>query len=279
MHANPFAVEVENIHFAYNEKPVLHDITFRIQEGDFAAIIGDNGSGKSTLIKIILGLLTPDAGVIRILGQNVTGRSDFTAVGYVPQNSADAISRFPATSEEIVLSSLYKKIGPFRFPSKKHRQMAEDALSQVGLLDYKKRMPTEMSGGQRQRLMLARVLANQPRILILDEPTVGIDNDAVNQLLTVLHQINIRNKVTIVMVTHDIAKVASYSNRVLCLSEKHFQESDLPSGTIVHAHPLQDDHRYEHIHCANCPQNHDSESCAACSQDHKSHSASGRRES
>ena len=271
-----YAVEVENIHFAYNEKPILSNITFRIQDGDFAAIIGDNGSGKSTLIKIILGLLPPDSGIIKIQGQNVTGRSDFSAVGYVPQNSADSISRFPATAEEIVLSSLYKKIGPFRFPGKKHRQMAEDALFQVGLTDYKKRMPTEMSGGQRQRLMLARVLANQPRILILDESTVGIDNDAVNQLLTVLHQINITNKVTIVMVTHDIAKVASYSNRVLCLSEKHFHESDLPSGTIVHAHPLQNDHRYEHIHCANCPQSHDSESCAACNQDHKSHGESER---
>mgnify|MGYP001120331140 CR=1 FL=1 len=264
MSSPDYIIEAENITFGYTDKIFLKDVSFRIERGDFAAIIGDNGSGKSTMIKIILGLISPLSGVIRVRGEKISAKQDYSKIGYVPQNCADSIARFPATAEEIVLSSLYKEIGPFRFATKKHRQIAHDALDQVGLLEYRKIMPPEMSGGQRQRLMLARVLACRPEILILDEPTVGIDADAVQQLLTILHQINISKHVTILMVTHDIAKIASYANRVLCLSEKHFSEKDLPAGTIVHAHPLNNDHRYEHVHCANCPHPHNDSECAAC---------------
>lgn len=257
-------IEVENITFGYTDKLFLKNVSFKIERGDFASIIGDNGSGKSTMIKLILGLISPVSGIIRVRGDKVSDKQNYSQIGYVPQNSADSIARFPATSEEIVLSSLYKDIGPFRFATKKHRQIAHDALDQVGLLSYRKTMPTEMSGGQRQRLMLARVLACRPEILILDEPTVGIDADAVQQLLTILHQINISKHVTILMVTHDISRIAPYANRVLCLSEKHFSENDLPEGTIVHAHPLQNDSQYQHVHCANCLQAHDEANCTAC---------------
>lgn len=258
------AVEVENVSFGYTDKLFLNDISFRIERGDFAAIIGDNGSGKSTVVKLILGLLEPIQGTVRVMGQPVSKNNRPLSVGYVPQNSADSVARFPASAEEIVLSSLYRQIGPIRFAGRKHRQIARDAIDQAGLTPLIDKLPSEMSGGQRQRLMLARVLANRPDILILDEPTVGIDIDAVNRLLAVLHDINISSGTTILMVTHDISKIASFANRVLCLSEKHFSENDLPEGTVIHVHPLTHDHTYEHIHCANCKMSHDPEECAAC---------------
>ena len=261
---NDYAIEVDHLSFGYSEKLFLNDVSFRIENGDFAAIIGDNGSGKSTMVKLILGLLEPVRGTGRVPARYVSGSNRPSEIGYVPQNSGDSVARFPASAEEIVLSSLYRQIGPFRFASRKHRAIAREAIEQAGLSDLIRKLPSEMSGGQRQRLMLARVLANRPEILILDEPTVGIDADAVDRLLAVLHDINIHSKTTILMVTHDIAKIASFANRVLCLSEKHFSENDLPEGTVVHIHPLMHDHVYEHIHCANCEKSHDPDKCAAC---------------
>lgn len=258
------AIEVDHLSFGYSEKLFLNDVSFRIEKGDFAAIIGDNGSGKSTMVKLILGLLEPVRGTVRVTGRDVSGSNRPSEIGYVPQNSGDSVARFPASAEEIVLSSLYRQIGPFRFASRKHRAIAREAIEQAGISELIDKLPSEMSGGQRQRLMLARVLANRPEILILDEPTVGIDADAVDRLLAVLHDINIHSKTTILMVTHDIVKIASYANRVLCLSEKHFSENDLPEGTVVHIHPLMHDHVYEHIHCANCEKSHDPDKCAAC---------------
>jgi len=258
------AVLVDGLTFGYSDKLFLKDVSFHVGKGDFAAIIGDNGSGKSTMVKLLLGLLSPVAGTIRIMGNEVKQIRDFSKIGYVPQNSGDSVARFPASAEEIVLSSLYRQIGPFRFAGKKHREITRKALELTGLSEYAKTMPSGMSGGQRQRLMLARVLACGPELLVLDEPTVGIDSDAVDQLLSILHEINISEKVTILMVTHDLAKIAAYTNRVLCLSEKHFSEEDLPTGTVVHIHPLTHDHQYEHVHCASCPKPHITEDCAAC---------------
>ena len=137
------------------------------------------------------------------------------------------------------------------------------------MLDKKKELIGNLSGGQQQRIMLARVLAGDPKILILDEPTVGVDAESVDRLLHILHHLNIEKKVTILMVTHDIEKVGPYANRVLCLSEGACREELLPDAQIVHAHAHSHPHGAEHIHCANCEHGsshgHDAEHCAECS--------------
>jgi zinc transport system ATP-binding protein len=263
------AIEVRNLSFGYSAFLFLDRVSFCVNKGDFAAIIGSNGTGKSTMIKLLLGLLQPTDGEIFLMGEKLSSFRRFSSIGYVPQNSGNESGKFPATAEEIVLSSLYPQIGFLRIPGKKHRQIVREALERVGLKQHARSLMSELSGGQQQRVMLARVLVNDPEILLLDEPTVGMDAGAVTTLLEILHKLNIEKKVTVLMVTHDVAQVAPYTNRVLCLSDRNFSEDTIPEGILVHAHADSHEHMHEHIlehvHCAACEQPHDPDHCAACS--------------
>ncbi len=265
-------IEVNDLSFGYTQNNVLEHVSFFVEKGDFAVVIGDNGVGKSTMVKLLLGVLKPTSGEIRVGGKKLVSISK-TNIGYLPQNGGSRAAAFPATCEEIVMSSLYKKIGFARFPGKAHRAKVLEALTAVDMQDKRKSLIGELSGGQQQRVMLARVLAGDPEVLILDEPTVGVDAESVDRLLHILHHLNIEKNVTIVMVTHDIEKVGPYANRVLCLSEGACREEALPDATIVHAHAHSHAHgNAEHIHCANCEHAdkkgsfaHDAQHCAECS--------------
>ena len=261
-------IEVEDVSFGYTRDMILEHVNFDVEQGDFAVVIGDNGVGKSTMVKLLLGVNRPTEGHIRISGKEVSSLRK-SGIGYLPQNGGSRAASFPATCEEIVMSGLYSKIGFGRFPGKSHKEKAEESLKMVGMLDRKKDLIGELSGGQQQRVMLARVLSGDPEVLILDEPTVGIDAESVDRLLHILHHLNIDKKVTILMVTHDIEKVGPYANRVLCLSEGACREEMLPQAKIVHAHAHSHPHgEAAHIHCANCEHEkehgHDSEHCAEC---------------
>ena len=244
-------IEVSDVSFGYTRDMVLEHVDFTVEKGDFAAIIGDNGVGKSTMVKLLLGVHKPTSGTIRIGGKTVTSLRG-TGIGYLPQNGGSRAASFPATCEEIVMSGLYKKIGFARFPKKADKAKAAEALKLVDMLDRRKDLIGELSGGQQQRVMLARVLAGDPEVLILDEPTVGID-------------------------------AGPYANRVLCLSEGACREEMLPDAKIVHAHAHSHPHgSSEHIHCANCEHEgthgHDAKHCAECAHcdshcdhDHEKH--------
>ncbi len=259
------AITVTNLSFGYGDSLLLDQVSFAVRDGDFAAVIGSNGTGKSTMIKLLLGLLTPISGEIRILGKAVGQIRDFSRIGYVPQNSGHDASSFPATVEEIVLSGLYREIGFLRPVRKKHKLRVAEALASVGMQDHASDLMGKLSGGQQQRVMLARVLVNRPQILLLDEPTVGIDAAAVKSLLTILHRLNIENKVTIVMVTHDLDVCAPYLSRVFCLTGHNFAENRIPESVIIHAHPPIETEELPHIHCAACEGGpHNSDECAAC---------------
>jgi len=249
-------IEVNDVSFGYTQESVLEHVTFSVEKGDFAVVIGDNGVGKSTMVKLLLGVLKPTSGEIRVDGKKLVSISK-TNIGYLPQNGGSKAASFPATCEEIVMSSQYKRIGFGRFPGKAHRQKVLEALASVEMEEKRKALIGELSGGQQQRVMLARVLASDPEVLILDEPTVGVDAESVDKLLQILHDLNMKKKVTIVMVTHDIEKVGAYANKVLCLSEGACREEALPQAAIVHAHAHSHAHgNAEHIHCANCEHGH-----------------------
>jgi len=258
------AIEVKNLSFGYSDVLLMDGVSFCVSKGDFAAVIGSNGTGKSTMIKLLLGLLTPSNGEIFLMGEPLSAFHRFPKIGYVPQNSGNTAGSFPATAEEIVLSSLYSQIGFLKIPGKGHKKMVLDALDSVGMKSHARSLISELSGGQQQRVMLARVLVNDPEILLLDEPTVGIDVGAVTLLMEILHKLNIERKVTILMVTHDLSHVAQYLNRVLCLSDRNFAEDTIPESLIIHAHAASHEPPHQHVHCAACEEPHDPEHCAVC---------------
>lgn len=269
-------VEVKNLTFGYDNQTLFEDVTFQVEEGDFAAVIGDNGVGKSTMIKLLLGFLRPDKGEVLILGNKVASQKNYMGIGYVPQNSGALASSFPATVEEIIKFSIIPV--PGRKTKAEKNKALEDSLKAVDMLDYRKRLISELSGGQQQRVMLARVLVNEPKVLILDEPTVGIDGESVDRLMNILHTQNIERNVTILMVTHDLASVSSYINRVLCISDHSLAEAAMPEAKVVHAHSHKHEHSsVGHIHCASCEHQeghgaHNKQECTSCSHDHAHHS-------
>lgn len=234
----PKAIEAENLSFSYGYEPIFTKIGFSVYNGDFVAVIGSNGAGKSTLMRLILGELTPSGGYIRLFGQDVSRFKNWPEIGYVPQAGLQSAVSFPATAEEIVTANLFSQIGLMRFPKKKHRDKALKALESVGMGAYSKRLIGDLSGGQRQRVMLARVLVNDPKLMILDEPTAGIDTKTVESLYELLSSLNRETGLTIVMVTHDMGRASNYVSRILCLEEGSLMElaREQVAEELLHKH-------------------------------------------
>jgi zinc transport system ATP-binding protein len=223
-------MEVSNLTFGYNGKPVLKDASFSVEKGDFLGIIGANGSGKSTLIKIMLKILTPLSGEIKILGKNINKIKRWDKVGYVSQKVNSFNDSFPATVEEIVGANLFAKIGLFKLPKKQHKEQIYCALERVGMQDYGRSLIGNLSGGQQQRVFIARVLVSEPEILFLDEPTVGIDAKSEEAVYCLLARLNKELGLTVVMVTHDIGAITVHANRLICLGEKGLFEHKPEDG-------------------------------------------------
>lgn len=217
-------ISVENLTFGYEKQLVLNDVSFSIAEGDFVAIIGSNGTGKSTLIKLLLGELFPVFGNISILGKGNSNSHNLLNIGYVPQVSLDSNSGFPATVKEIVLLNLFSAIGFMRFPKKKHKEQVLKTLEMVEMEQCANCQIGNLSGGQQQRVWIAKALVSNPKIIILDEPTTGIDTHSTEILLRLLTRLNKEQKITILMITHDINKISQHINRTLRLSEGSINE-------------------------------------------------------
>ncbi|MBD3175053.1 MAG: ATP-binding cassette domain-containing protein [Armatimonadia bacterium] len=207
------AVEMHDVRFSYGTTRVLESADLAIERGEFVGVVGPNGGGKTTLLKLILGLLTPDAGAVRVLGQ--PPRMASHALGYVPQHfSPDP--RFPMTVLDVVLLGRLgcgRGFGPF---TSDDRQRVSAALDRVGL-EGKGGLPyAELSGGQRQRALIARALVSEPEILVLDEPTAGLDPAIEREVLRLLRELN--DSMTLILVTHDLTFVADGLETVLCVS-------------------------------------------------------------
>ncbi len=237
-------IEAQDICFGYTGERILDHVGFTVNKGDFVSIIGSNGSGKSTLLRIILGELSPYQGSVCLFGEEVAHFKSWPKVGFVPQNGFRGNAGFPATAEEIVLLNLYSEIGLFRLPGKAQREKARYALQMVNMEAHAKRLFGELSGGQQQRVMLARVLANEPELLLLDEPTTGVDAQTVETLYTLLSRYNRERNITVVMVTHDMGRAAAHVSRVLCLEE----------SSLVELRPEQvaEELTHKHTHPARC---------------------------
>lgn len=219
-------IEAYDLEFSYGQNLIFSQVNFNMKKGDFVSLIGANGSGKSTLLNLLLGEKSPTNGKIRLFNESIEDYKDWSRIGYVPQTGFGFSKDFPASCEEIVRTSLFPEIGLFKPANKEHRDRVIKALELVNMQDYAKRLVGELSGGQIQRVMIARVLVNNPDIMILDEPTTGIDAETVRLLYELLWKLNREKKITIVMVTHDTPNTIDYSNRIMCLEEGSLLELD-----------------------------------------------------
>lgn len=212
-------VIVENLSFSYGSNKVLEDVSFSIEEGDFVGIIGPNGSAKSTLLKLMVGLLRPDKGSIKLLGSPVEVFKDYNKIGYISQDVRDFNAMFPATVEEIVGANLYSNRGFFNRLKKEDYINIEKALQIVEMEEFKKRKIGNLSGGQKQRVFIARALVSNPKILFMDEPLVGVDLESQNKFYNLMDKLNRDYNITLIMVSHDIGVISKKVNKIFCLSK------------------------------------------------------------
>ena len=183
-------IHTEHISFTYGQEHILDDVSFDIQMGDFVGIIGPNGSGKTTLLRILLGLLKPKTGVVEVMGEPVQLGKHAAQIGYIPQKVTQLETRFPITVEEVVALGRVNTKKLFSRLETKDQQIVTKALETVELLPFRKRLITDLSGGQQQRAFIAKALAGEPKILLLDEPTVGIDTESQENFYKLLEELN-----------------------------------------------------------------------------------------
>lgn len=200
-------IEINNLSFGFTKEMILKDINFTEQEGQIVAIHGENGSGKSTLLKLILGELTPDKGEVKLLGQNVKQIKDFQSIAYVPQVQNFNGIAFPITTTEIVVLNLFRRFGLIKIPRKTHLEKAKNILCEMGMEQYLNTPYNQLSGGFKQRTMIARAMINNPQLLILDEPTAGVDQKSKENFLKLLYETNRKKSTTLLIVTHEMTLI------------------------------------------------------------------------
>jgi zinc transport system ATP-binding protein len=208
-------IEFNDVTFSYDGVRVVENVTFTVFAHDYVSIVGPNGGGKTTLLKLILGRLRPDTGTVRVFGhrpEDIRPR-----IGYLPQHS-HLDPRFPVTVMDVVLMGrlgLTRTIGPY---SREDRQAAQEALEELSMWDLRRKHFSALSGGQRQRVLIARALAARPKLLLLDEPTAGLDMAVEAELYDLLRSFS--QSFTVVMVSHDLGFVSQYVNKVVCVKRE-----------------------------------------------------------
>lgn len=213
-------VSTELLSCNYREGRVLEDISFQVVRGDYVGIVGPNGSGKSTLVKALLGLVTISKGSASLFGTPLSNFKDWHKVGYLPQSLHLVNPVFPATVHETVgLGLLSLK----RFPKRLNRadmDKIDATLDELGISDLKLKLIGELSGGQLQRVLLARAIVNDPELLVLDEPTAALDPETRGRFYTMITDVNRSRGVTVMLVTHDSGTIGEYASKMLYLDKK-----------------------------------------------------------
>lgn len=211
-------IELKRVSFSYGNELVIKDVNLEVHKGDYLGILGPNGGGKSTLMKLILGLLTPSKGKIMLYDRDVGNFRDWSKIGYVSQQVSHFDTHFPLTAEEVVRMGRYPKIGLFNFLGNKDREIVRQALNHVQMWDYRNRLIGDLSGGQQQRIFMARALAAEPEVIILDEPTTGVDINTQKQFYALLQKLNRQIKLTMILVSHELDVVAHEATEIAYLN-------------------------------------------------------------
>jgi len=211
-------VEVEDISFSYDGiEDVLKGITLAIHQGDYVGFVGPNGAGKTTLLRVMLRLLTPKRGTVRLFGQDIQNFKDWHKIGYVPQKAAHFDANFPASVYEVVFMGRYANKPLFQKTSRADKESVRDALLKVDMWDHKERLIGDLSGGQQQRVFIARALVNQPQVIFLDEPTTGVDKKTRDGFYALLQKLNKEWGLTLVLVSHDIERITQEVMVIACI--------------------------------------------------------------
>lgn len=204
---NQEIINISNLSFAYHQEKALENISLQVKKGDFLGLIGPNGGGKSTLLKIILGLLKPQKGRVKLFGRKAENFKDWRKIGYVAQKAGFNSTGFPITVAEVIAMAGGKG------------EEIERVLKLTNILPQKNKLLNELSGGQQQRVFIARALLQSPELLILDEPTVGIDGNSQVQFYDLLRRLNQENGLTIILVSHEVDLVAKEVNKIACINQ------------------------------------------------------------
>ncbi len=217
------ALEIEDLSLTLGETEVLKDVDLRLSKGDFLGIVGPNGGGKTTLLKVLLGLEDPDRGEVKIFGKEPKRARD--RVSYVPQHT-DFDSQFPINVWNVVLMGRVGKLGLRPLFSDEDKKVAQKALEKVEMEDYKERQISELSGGEQQRVLLARALTIQPDMLLLDEPTASVDERIKTNIYKLLKKLNQEEDTTVILVSHDVGFISSYVQKLACLNRELIYHGD-----------------------------------------------------
>jgi zinc transport system ATP-binding protein len=212
-------VEFQNVSFSYGSRVALQHVNAVINKGDYIGLIGPNGAGKTTLIRVLLGLLKPSSGNVRLYGKNIKEFKDWHKIGYVQQKATTFDATFPVTVEEVVAMGRFAFAGVGRPLDHHDRHRIGDVLKMVGLDKVADRRVGELSGGQQQKVFIARALASDPDLLILDEPTTGVDVRSQHEFYHFLHDLNVHHRLTLVLISHDTDVVSTHVSRLLCINK------------------------------------------------------------
>jgi zinc transport system ATP-binding protein len=220
-------IECENLSFFYDDIPILKDISFTVESGEYIGIIGPNGGGKTTLLKLIMGFLSATSGTLTLSG--LSPQQARSEIGYVPQ-AMRFDRQFPISVFELVLSGRLSRLPWYGIYSNEDYEIASETIEQLGLTKFQHAAFGTLSGGQAQRALIARALVSQPKLLLLDEPTANVDAQAESEIYGLLKEL--RGKMTILMVTHDLSTAIDQVQRVLCV--QHTLISLLPQNVCEH---------------------------------------------
>jgi zinc transport system ATP-binding protein len=228
-------IVLRNVYAGYNGVDVIEDVNLEVEKNDFLGIIGPNGGGKTTVLRLIAGVMKPSKGQVLVFGKDPSrfSNDDRRRIGYVRQETFIDTS-FPVNVLETVLMGLYSQIGPGRKITKEHREKAMEALRKTGMDGFHKSHIGALSGGQKQRVFIARGLVNSPELLILDEPTTGVDARAQAAFYKMLEELKKGLNLTIIMVSHDISMIADEVNKISCVNHSIHVHGE-PEGVLSDA--------------------------------------------
>ncbi|OPX20523.1 MAG: hypothetical protein BZ151_03670 [Desulfobacca sp. 4484_104] len=227
------AIRIRNLYLKFNHQLILENINLEIQAGRFVGVLGPNGAGKSSLLKVILGLVKPSRGEVLVFGETPHRlRRMRHLVGYLPQRPLGN-PHFPVSALEVVLMGRYGHIGLIKRPGARDKEIARQNLERVGIAHLADRPIGELSGGEQQRVFIARALSAEPHLLLLDEPSVSLDVCSQDELYDLINSVKLELNLTVIMVSHDLAAVASHVDDIICINRRIHVHQPPPIGRIA----------------------------------------------